>query len=86
MSAARHEKFFNLLSVEMLIFSVNFDQFDPFSQMTQSDKSLLYRVVFFTGLPLKVLSVRLHSKSPRKSFKCQNFLRVWHLVIFWAEQ
>ena len=39
---------------------------------------------FFTGPPLKVLSVRLHSKSQRK--KCQNFLRVWHSVIFRADQ
>ena len=33
-----------------------------------------YTVFFFTDPPLKVLSVRLHSKSHRKSSKCQNFL------------
>ena len=33
----------------------------------------IYRVIFLTGTPLKVLSVRLHSKSPQKSSKCQNF-------------
>ena len=31
-------------------------------------------------------SVRLHNKSHRKSSKCQNFLRVWHLVFFRADQ
>ena len=30
--------------------------------------------VFLTGAPLKVLSVRLHSKSHQKSSKCQNLL------------
>ena len=45
-----------------------------------------YRAVFFTGPPLKVLSVKLHSKSHQKSSKCQNFVRVWHLVVFWADQ
>ena len=32
------------------------------------------------------LSVRLHCKSRQKSFKCQIFQWVWHLVIFRAEQ
>ena len=45
-----------------------------------------YRVFFLTGAPLKVLSFRLHGKSHQKSSKCQNFLRVWHLVIFRADQ
>ena len=29
---------------------------------------------------------RLHSKSHQKSSKCQNFLRVWQAVVFWADQ
>ena len=32
------------------------------------------------------VSVRLHSKSHRQISKCQNFPRVWHLVIFRADQ
>ena len=31
-------------------------------------------MIFLTGTPLKVLSVRLHSKSHQKSSKYQNFL------------
>ena len=45
-------------------------------------KYLFYRVIFLTGTPLKVLSVRLHSKSHQKSSKCQNFLtnkNLWFL-------
>ena len=30
--------------------------------------------------------VRLHSKSHQKSSKCQNLPRVWHLIIFRADQ
>ena len=43
---------------------------------------------FLTGLPLKVLSVRLHSESHQKISKRQNFLMVWHFwrVFFWADQ
>ena len=41
--------------------------------------TLSYRVFFLTGAPLKVLSVRLHSKSHPKSSKCQNLLTGWHL-------
>ena len=48
---------------------------------------------FLTGPPYKRLSVILHSKSHQKSSsvkkkfkKCQNFLRVWRLVIFRADQ
>ena len=41
---------------------------------------------FWLVRPKKWLSVRLHSKSHKKSSKCQNFLRVWHLVIFRADQ
>ena len=43
---------------------------------------LKYRVIFFTGTPLKVLSVGLHSKSHQKSSKCQNLLtekNLWFL-------
>ena len=42
-----------------------------------------YRVFFLTGAPLKVLSVRLHSKSHQKSSK--KLLRVWHFI-FRADQ
>ena len=34
---------------------------------------------FLTGAPLRVLSVRLQSKSYPKSSKCQNLLTGWHL-------
>ena len=33
----------------------------------------------FHWYPLKVLCVGLHSKSHKKSFKCQNLLNGWHL-------
>ena len=39
-----------------------------------------YRVFFLTGAPLKVLSVRSHSKSHQKSSLCQNYLSGWHLL------
>ena len=45
-------------------------------------KKNMYRVSFLTGAPLKVLSVRLHSKSHQKSSKCQNLLtekNLWFL-------
>ena len=38
-------------------------------------------MIFLTVPLLKVVSVWLHRKSQRKSSMCQNFLRVWHLVI-----
>ena len=41
-----------------------------------------YRAIFLTGTPLKVLSVRLHSKSHQKSSKCQNLLTEKKLEIF----
>ena len=37
--------------------------------------------VNLTRPPLKVLSVRLHSKSHQKSSKCQNLLTGWHLEL-----
>ena len=40
-----------------------------------------YRVSFLTGAPLKVLSVRLHSKTHQKSSQCQNLLTEKKLVI-----
>ena len=49
------------------------DPGDPGGPGVQDDQPR-YRVFFLTGAPLKVLSVRLHSKSHRKSFKCQNLL------------
>ena len=48
------------------------------------DPGFIIQGGFFTGPPLNVLSFRSHSKSHRKSSKCQNFLRVW--VIFGADQ
>ena len=47
--------------------------------LSQPEVHQLYSVVFLTGPPKKWLSVRLH-------VKCQNFLRVWDLVIFRADQ
>ena len=41
----------------------------------------LIQGVFFTVLPKRWLSVRVHGKSHRKNSKCQNFLRAWHFVI-----
>ena len=37
-------------------------------------------------LPLKVLSVRLHSKSHQKRSKCQNSLTGWHLSFLGGHQ
>ena len=45
-----------------------------------------YRVVFLTGPPLKMTKCQITCKSLQKSSKCQNFLRVSHLVIFRADQ
>ena len=39
-----------------------------------------------TGAPLKVLSVRLHSKSHQKSSKCQDLLTGWHLELLGGHQ
>ena len=47
---------------------------------------LIYREIFLLFRPKRGLSVRLHYKSHQKSSKCQNFLWVWHLVIFRADQ
>ena len=41
---------------------------------------------FLTGPPIKVLSVRLHSKSYQKSSKCQNLLTGWHLELLGGDQ
>ena len=41
---------------------------------------------FLTGPPQKMTKYQITCKSPQKSSKCQNFLRVWHLVIFRADQ
>ena len=41
---------------------------------------------FFTGAPLKVLSVRLQSKSYQKSSKCQNLLTGWHVGFLGGHQ
>ena len=46
----------------------------------------IYRVVFFTVPPKKMTKCQITCKSLQKSSKCQNFRRVWHLVIFWADQ
>ena len=41
---------------------------------------------FFNWSALKMTKCQFTCKSLQKSSKCQNFLRVWHLVIFRAEQ
>ena len=41
---------------------------------------------YLSKLPQILQGVRLDSKSHRKSSQCQNFLTVWHLVVFWADQ
>ena len=46
----------------------------------------MYKVFFLIGSAQKVLSVRLHSKSLRKSSKCQNFLTSSHLELFGRNQ
>ena len=46
-----------------------------------------YRVFFLLVRPKKwLLIVKLNSKSHQSIFKCQNFLRLWHLVIFRVDQ
>ena len=57
----------------------------------KSGKISLYNTYIQGGFfllvrPEKWLSVRLHRKSHQKSSKCQNFLRIWHWVIFRADQ
>ena len=47
---------------------------------------MYYTGFFLTGAPLKVISVRLHSKSHQKSSKCQNLLTEKKLVIFRGHQ
>ena len=42
--------------------------------------------VFFNWSALKMTKCQITCKSLQKSSKCQNFLRVWHLVIFRADQ
>ena len=41
---------------------------------------------FFNWSALKMTKCQITFKSLQKSSKCQNFLRVWHLVIFRADQ
>ena len=41
---------------------------------------------FFNWSALKMTKCQITCKSLQKSSKCQNFLRVWHLVIFRADQ
>ena len=41
---------------------------------------------FFNWSTLKMTKCQITCKSLQKSSKCQKFLRVWHLVIFWADQ
>ena len=41
---------------------------------------------FFNWSAQKMTKCQITCKSLQKSSKCQNFQRVWHLVIFWAEQ
>ena len=52
-------------------------------------KYLLCSIVqggFFNWSALKMTKCQITCKSLQKSSKCQNFLRVWHLVIFRADQ
>ena len=46
----------------------------------------MYRVVFFNWSAQKMTKCQITCKSLQKSSKCQNFLRVWDLVIFRADQ
>ena len=41
---------------------------------------------FFNWSALKMTKCQITCKSLQKSSKCQNFLRVWHIVIFRADQ
>ena len=41
---------------------------------------------FFNWSAQKMTKCQITCKSLQKSSKCQNFQRVWHLVIFWADQ
>ena len=41
---------------------------------------------FFNWSALKMTKCQITCKSLQKSSKCQSFLRVWHLVIFRADQ
>ena len=54
--------------------------------LRQNETIFDIQVGFLAGPPLIVLSVRLDSKSHQKGSQCQNFLRVWHLFVFWADQ
>ena len=42
--------------------------------------------VFFNWSALKMTKCQITCKSLQKSSKCQNFLRVWYLVIFREDQ
>ena len=50
----------------------------PFHFFTGHFENFKIQGVFFNWCPLKVFSVRLHSKSHQKSSKCQNLLTGWH--------
>ena len=55
-------------------------------QIMRKDHCIIQGVFFLTGTPLKVLCVRLLSKSHQKNSKCQKFLRVCVWVIFRMDQ
>ena len=62
------------------------DKSAVFNVLRQNETIFDIQVGFLAGPPLIVLSVRLDSKSHQKGSQCQNFLRVWHLFVFWADQ
>merc|ERR1712105_134807 len=78
------------LSLPPLLHSSSYYPSRSFAQLQQPAQKLSQRImryakkiqgVFFNSPPLKVLSVRLHSKSHQKSSKCQNLLTGWHLEL-----
>ena len=66
--------------------------FSPYSLSPHCPKSSTCRSLtyiqggFFNWSALKMTKCQITCKSLQKSSKCQNFLRVWHLVIFRADQ
>ena len=54
---------------------------------TRSKEPINHTGCFFLLVhPKKLTKCQITCKSLQKSYKCQNFLRVWHLVIFRADQ
>ena len=57
-----------------------------FAQLVPWIEVLYIQGGFFNWSALKMTKCQFTCKSLQKSSKCQNFLRVWHLVIFRADQ